>query len=588
MEANENSLKDYLAVLRRRKGIMLITFLSLLVISVIAAFLWPPTYRSTATILIRDQEIPRDLVPSTITSFADQRLMEIQARVVTSANLINLIEDFDLYADLRRRLPATEVVEEMREDYSLDLVSADVIDPRTGRPTQATILFTVSFDYESPAMAQQVANRLVDLYLAENLRDRTERAQETTSFLTEQADKLSREINQLEERLARFKQQSGGALPELYGLNLQMMDRTESEMREVQRQIQSNNQNIIYLRAQLAQTPTMAPIYTREGAVLPPDAQLAALQSQYATLSATYGPNHPDVVSTRRQIESLKAEVGDVTDVGAIETQMQQVQVELQGLQERYGPEHPDVRRVQRQLERLTAERNAALDAQVPGETATAASTSLDSVNSNPTYVQLATQLAAAESDSRALQARQQQLLEKMQSYETRIVAAPQVEREYSSLTRDLENARMKYQEIRAKQLAAEVSESLEQGRKGERFEVVEPALLPTLPHTPNRLALLFLGLVLSMAGSIGTTAISESMDSSVHSPNALANLTGIAPIATIPLIENEVDVRHRRRTRWMIAAGALGSVVIVAALVHFLYKPLDVLWFILLRKLGI
>lgn len=587
MEAYENSLKDYVAVIRRRKGILLITFLTLLIISILAAFLWPPTYRSTATILIRDQEIPRDLVPSTITSFADQRLLEIQARVVTSANLAKLIEDFDLYPDLRKRLPATEVVEEMREDYSLDLISADVIDPRTGRATQATILFTVSFDYQSPAIAQQVTNRLVDLYLAENLRDRTERAQETTSFLSEQADKLSREINQLEERMARFKQESGGALPELYSLNLQLMDRAENELRDVQRQIETNNQQLIYLQAELAQQPTASPIYTREGAVLPPDAELAALQSTYSRLSATYGPNHPDVASVRRQIEALKGKVGEVTDIAALDNELQTVTVQLSEARERYGDGHPDVRRLKRTHDTLVAEREAALNAvkSSPDSDETEPS---GVAPSNPAYVQLAAQLAAAKSNAAALQRRQQQLSDKLNEYEQRIVAAPQVEREYSGISRDLENARAKYQEIRAKVLAAEVSESLEQGRKGERFDVVEPALLPTLPHSPNRLALLFLGLVLSMAGSVGTTAVSESMDNAVHGPGSLAAVIGGAPIATIPFIDNDLDRRKSGRFWLLSLLGGIAAIAVGLVLIHFLYKPIDVLWFVLLRKLGV
>ncbi|MBT8132747.1 MAG: lipopolysaccharide biosynthesis protein, partial [Gammaproteobacteria bacterium] len=310
MEVNENSLRDYVSILKRRKNIMLLSFFGLLIISVLVAFLWPPTYRSTAAILIRDQEIPRDLVPSTITSFADQRLMEIQARVVTSANLSKLIEDFNLYPDDRKRLPATEIVEDMRQDYSLDLLSADVIDPRTGRPTQATILFTVSFDYENPAIAQQVTNRLVNLYLNENLRDRTERAQETTSFLSEQADKLEREINQQEAALARFKEQHGGALPELQTVNMQMMQRAESEVSETQRKIQLLNDRRIYLQAQLDTISPTGPLNTQQGTILAPDEQLQALQSQYTTLSATYGASHPDVITVRRQILAMQGNLG--------------------------------------------------------------------------------------------------------------------------------------------------------------------------------------------------------------------------------------------------------------------------------------
>lgn len=585
MEANENSLRDFVSILKRRKNILLLTFLGLLVLSTLVAFLWPPTYRSTATILIRDQEIPRDLVPSTITSFADQRLMEIQARVVTSANLSKLIEDFNLYPEDRKRLPATEIVEDMRQDYSLDLVSADVIDPRTGRPTQATILFTVSFDYLSAAVAQQVTNRLVNLYLNENLRDRTERAQETTSFLSEQADKLNREINQLETSMARFKEQNGGALPELLGLNLQMMDRVESEMKETRRQLQVLNERRLFIQAQMGIVSPTGPLITRDGTVLPPNEQLMALQSQYTSLSATYGPNHPDVISVRRRIEGLEGNV-DQVDLATVETELQAVYGELRQTKERYGASHPDVLRLERQYERLVVERDSAVESAAAYTDGPAPT--IENNPTNPAFVALQTQLASAESDYRSFQERYAQLEEKFEDYEQRIVTAPQVEREYSGIVRDLGNARMKYQEIRSKELAAEVSESLEQGRKGERFEVVEPALLPTLPHSPNRLALLFLGLVLSMAGSVGTTAASESMDSAVYGPRGLAAVLGAPPIATIPFITNELDTNRDRRTIWMIIAGVAASILVVLVLVHFLYRPLDILWFTLLRKLGI
>jgi len=584
VEENDIGLRDYFSILKRRKNILLLTFVSLLVLSVLVAFLWPPTYRSTATILIRGQEIPRDLVPSTITSFADQRLMEIQARVVTSANLSKLIEDFNLYPEDRRRLPTTEVVEDMRQDYSLDLVSADVIDPRTGRPTQATILFTVSFDYKSAALAQQVTNRFVNLYLNENLRDRTERAQETTSFLTEQAEKLNREISQQEAALARFKEQHGGALPELQAVNLQMMERTESDIREVERHYQVLSDRRIFLEAQLVQVSPTGPLYTREGTILAPNEQLRALQSQYSSLSATYGANHPDVVSVRRQIVSMQGELGQV-DVAAIENQLQATHAELIQAQERYGARHPDVLRLERQHEQLIAERDSALQV----SSSSADSTVDQSVAvTNPAYLSLQTQLASAIGEINSLATRHKQLEEKMKGFEQLIVTAPQVEREYSAITRNLSNARARYQEIRSKEMAAEVSESLEQGRKGERFEVVEPAMLPTMPHSPNRLALLFLGLVLSMAGSVGTTAASESMDNSVYGPRGLAAVLGAPPIATIPFIANELDTGRDRRTIWLVVAGVAVTILVALVLVHFLYRPLDILWFTLLRKLGI
>ena len=57
--------------------------------TVALALLLPPTYRSSATILIEQQEIPQDLVRSVITSFADQRVQVISQRVMTTQNLLS-------------------------------------------------------------------------------------------------------------------------------------------------------------------------------------------------------------------------------------------------------------------------------------------------------------------------------------------------------------------------------------------------------------------------------------------------------------------------------------------------------------------
>ena len=59
---------------------------------------------------------------------------------------------------------------------------------------------------------------------------------------------------------------------------------------------------------------------------------------------------------------------------------------------------------------------------------------------------------------------------------------APAVERDYRALARDLENAQLKYQQIRAKQGEVQISENLESERKGERFTMIEPPQ----PRTPR------------------------------------------------------------------------------------------------------
>src|ERR1700757_3342409 len=113
---------------RRRRTFLLVagvTFAAALTLALVL----PATYRSTATILIEQQEIPQELVRSVITSFADPRVQVISQRVMTTQNLLTLIDRYDLYADMRQRVPREELLQKMRDDIAMKMISADVIDP---------------------------------------------------------------------------------------------------------------------------------------------------------------------------------------------------------------------------------------------------------------------------------------------------------------------------------------------------------------------------------------------------------------------------------------------------------------------------
>ena len=227
---NAIGLPERLRAYWRRRGIFIATTSVLLVATVALALLLPPTYRSGATILIEQQEIPQDLVRSAISSFADQRVQVISQRVMTTQNLLSLIERYNLYPDIRQSKPREVLLLQMREDIALRMISADVIDPRSGRPTQATIAFSISYQNRSPELALKVANDLTSLYLNENLTSRTQMAEQTSAFFSEEAARQQARIVELDKALAVFKQKHQDRLPELSQLNMQVSDRTELEL----------------------------------------------------------------------------------------------------------------------------------------------------------------------------------------------------------------------------------------------------------------------------------------------------------------------------------------------------------------------
>lgn len=577
--------RDYLAALKRRKWHVILPTITLSLVSVLAAFLWPPVYRSTATILIEEPDVPRDLVRSTITSYADQRIQVIAQRVTTTRNLIGIIDKFDLFAEEREKEPINKLVEKMREDLRLDLVSAEVIDPRSGRPTKATIAFTLAFDHRQPRTAQKVVNELVSLYLGENLRTRQKQAAETTAFLKSEAVKLSDQIADLEAQLASFKRTHAGTLPEQMPVSLQKMERMERQLIETRRQMQVLEERRIYLEAELAQLdPYRHQVEADDQRVMSPEEKLQSLEIELIGLRGVYGPDHPDVVRLAREIEAFQAETGVHADPEFLEKQLETVRLELAVARQTYAEDHPDVVKLNRRLESL----QTALEAAGASDRETASKRSNSKKGpDNPVYVQIRAQLEAVYSEARALKAEQEILTRRLADLERQSLRAPEVEREYRRLQRDYENAITKYETVKTRQIEAELGEALEEESKSESFTLIEPPIFPQEPVKPNRTSILFLGLVFSVAVGVGLAILAETMDEAVYGAGQLAAITGAPPLVVVPYIENRADIRRR----WLFwTLGLLGVAVttsLVVGAVHEYVRPLDVLWAMVERRLA-
>lgn len=576
-------LDDYLAILKRRKWQLIVPAVLLALVAVIAAIVIPPTYVSTATILIEQQEVPNELVRSTVTSYADQRVQTISQRVMTTENLGKIIESYNLYPELMQRYGLASAVDKMREDIKLEMISADVIDPRSGRPSEATIAFSLSYESGSAAMAQRVANDITSLFLSENVRDRQESAQETSAFLEQESSKLAERLSLLEARLAEFKQEHGDSLPELQSFNMQLIQRTEDQLRDTDQSIRTLQERIIYLEGQLAQIDPYTELYSADGKrVLGPADRLKALEAEYATVAARYSSSHPARMRIEREMATLRRQVGQPTNRTAELTRtLQEQQDELTALRKRYSDEHPDVQAL--------ANTMAITQEQLAKARQGGAAGALETIDAdNPAYIQLQAQLQAARVELASFQDAREDIQAKLSELEDRVTMGPKIEREYQSLTRDHENVLNTYREVKQRLMEAQLGEALETERKGERFSLIEPPRLPEQPAKPNRLAIAFLGLVLAFGGGVGNLALREALDRSVHNTRDLELIIQAPPLVVIPYIETAADVQRRVRRRLYSVLGAILAVVLATAAVHQFVMPLDVLWFKLLDRAGL
>ena len=573
-------VKDYVTAFHRRRKLILLTGLGLLVASLLLAFFWPPTYKSTATILIEEQEIPSDLVRSTITSYADQRIETIKQQVMSRTTLWKVVEQFNLYQDLRKNTPAEEIVKRFIKDIEVEVISADVVDKRTQHATKATIAFTVSYQNRTPELAQKVANELTSLFLGENLKSRERQAQEATSFLQQEAENLARHIKEIDERIASFKHRAKGALPELMPLNQQLLNQAERESMDVDQQIRSLEERKTYLEGELATVKPNTPILSVTGErILDSTERLRALRAEYAGANANLSPEHPDIVKMKQEIEALEKEAGETSDADEASKRLTEARTALAADSERLGPEHPDVLQARRKVVGLEQEvyRRGSVPRKVVNQRP-----------ENPAYINLQAQLNSVTSSLEALRNTRTDIKRRLQGYATRLERGPEIEPEYLVLMRDRDTSGQKYQEIRSRLLEAKVSEGLEVQRKGERFSLIDPPSLPEKPYKPNRFAIVLLGFLLAVGGGIGVGAAAEALDHSIRTPDQLVALTQQFPLAVIPFMPNEEDVSHVRLRRRVVQTAGVGMVATAIVLVHVFVTPLDVLWFSALRRFGV
>jgi succinoglycan biosynthesis transport protein ExoP len=573
--------REKLLALWRRRRIFWFVAAGAAAVTIILAILLPPTYRSTATILIEQQEIPQELVRSVITSYADQRVQIISQRVMTTQNLLSLIERYNLYPAIREKKPREVLLTAMRDDIGMHMISADVIDPRSGHPTQATIAFSVSYQSRSPELALKVANELTTLYLNENLTSRTQASQQTSAFFSEEATREQARIAELDKSLAAFKEKHHDDLPELAQLNIQTAERTDLDLRDAENRIAALDSQQVLLQAQLAQISPNSQVYTDSGQrVFGPEDRLKALKSQLASYKARYGPDHPDVISTQREVDGLEKEVSAEDGTADRLRQLSEAKAKLASALEKYSADHPDVVRLKREIESLEnavqADANAGAQQTQHGHA------------DNPVYIQVKGQLDSLTVDRESAVKKRDELHAKYEDYEKRLAQSPEVERQFRAMARELESAQFKYQEILSKQTEAQVSQNLETERKGEKFTLIEPPQPPEKPISPNRKLILIVGLVLSAALGFAAVVARESLDASIRGPGDIRQLLQVPALASIPVIVTNADRRRRKLINRFSWGGSVAAVLVAAVVVHFFVRPLDVVWLSLLQRFGI
>jgi len=399
------------------------------------------------------------------------------------------------------------------------------------------------------------------------IRDRAS-ARGTTDFLEKQAEKAKQSVAELDEEIAEFKEAHLEELPEFMQLNLQKVEKISEKINNIDRQILALQEQRITVKYRLA---FVNPYSGAGGRFLSDEEKLQQLELRYTEFKSKYSARHPRVKALKKEINILRNTVEQFQGLNQKRNRLKELEQNLAQLLSRYSSQHPVVRRIIAEKKQLKEE--IKVMESKGGNVIKTARVNIRNVT-NPAYINLQSELDRINLRLTSLENEKKDLMEDEEQIYTKLRTMPDVEKRYKDLLMDRENVKRNLNELQKKLQVATVAEGMEEGQLGENFTVTEPAFLPDEPFKPNRMAIILLGLILGMGAGVGTGALREYTDHSVHMPEEIERLTGQTVLATIPNIQTP---RERRRKIVRFISTVSGIVAVSATgLVVFHYLIMD------------
>jgi len=511
------SLSDYLAIARRRLFVILLTMMAVTLVAIVVVKRMPNMYRAETTILVDPQQVPSNYVESTVSTSISDRLSTIHQEVTSPTRLKRVIESMHLFPNMLKSESEQAVIAQMQKAITVKV-------DEQGSHSMST--FKVAFVDKDPREAAEIANKLAELFISENLKAREKQSYGTAEFLEDELKRTKDQLDQKQAELNDVKSKYMLDLPDSKQYHLEALANLRTQLQASQDRVAQDQQQKMYLQTMVVSQPP-----------------------------------------------TIDTDSGSATDL-VYAPQIQKLEGKLSAEKARYGEKYPDVRAIEAEISDLRAKQKAAMksgDVDAPPVIHESASTR--AMSRNPVLAAQAQKL----DDDVTHEKQQQQLLQEQIAFHTsKLERIPIFEQKISGLMWDYDSLRSHYSDLQSKKLSADMSSALETHDKGERFVVLDRATVPGQPFSPRRgmvsIAALFAGMALGLALAV----LIEITQNAVHSRSEVLDLLGETPIlADIPTINLTGEVHRRRLLTGSAFVGTAAMSVFVGLVIsYWMNKP--------------
>lgn len=205
-----------LASLWRRKALVGAITAAVFAVGAAIVMTRPSMYEASAVVRVEPQRPGEDMVQRTVSELIEQRLLTVRQELMARPVLQKAIEEMNLYPDIVSEKGMESAVAQMRKDLQVRV--------------EGETAFEITYANRDPQVAAQVANRLPTIFSEETLKLRQAQAARATDLFNEEMVNMGKAVSTWERKIAQFKVDHMGELPEQMEMNMRGLERVSHEL----------------------------------------------------------------------------------------------------------------------------------------------------------------------------------------------------------------------------------------------------------------------------------------------------------------------------------------------------------------------
>ncbi len=492
MRNGDITVAEVRRILRRYGWIFPAAMLLLGAIGFLVIQVLPKKYTSSTMVLVEPPAVSPDVVPTVVNEDLYRHLASMQEQILSRSRLQSIIQKFNLYSEGRNSAHMEDLVERLKKSIDVELIQ-----PMPGSVNRQPPGFHVSVTVSDPHLAQQICTEITSMFMEQNATSRMTQVQNTTDFLTQQLDEAKANLNQQDAKLAQFKRQFLGSLPEEQQSNLSLLTGMNSQLEATIQSLSRAQQDKTFNESLLAQ-----------------------------------------------QEVTWKAQLSGVQSTDTLQQQLETLQDQLTALLAKYTPEHPDVVKTKTQIEEIKKRMAASQSGKGSG-------TPVQSTAHEPPQMQqLRAKVKQDDQSISDLTKHQAQIQEQIRTLQTHVQASPMVEQQLKELTRNYQTALDNYNDLLKKQQKSAMAGDLEHQQQSETFRVLDPPSLPVSPSFPKKTVFVGGGLGAGFALALGIVYLLAISDKAMYTEGDVEACLKLPVLTMVPGFDISVAGRYGRALR--------------------------------------